>query len=40
MGLGGVFIYILDQIEARLGSIFFHLDGESIDADRRDAISR
>jgi hypothetical protein len=36
MGLGGVFIYILDEIETRLGYKFFHLDGESIDADRQD----
>lgn len=36
MGLGGVFIYILDEIEKTLGSKFFHLDGESIDAGRED----
>lgn len=36
MGLGGVFIYILDEIEKRFGCKFFHLDGESIDADRQD----
>jgi hypothetical protein len=36
MGLGGVFIFILDQLEATLGYKFFHLDGESIDADRQE----
>jgi hypothetical protein len=35
-GLGGVFIYLLDEIEKRFGYKFFHLDGESIDADRQD----
>lgn len=36
MGWGGAFIYLLDEIEKRLGCTFFHLDGESIDADRED----
>ncbi len=36
MGLGGAFIYLLDEIENRFGCTFFHLDGESIDADRED----
>jgi len=36
MGLRGVFIYILDEIEKRLECTFFGLDGESVDADRQE----
>lgn len=38
MGLAGVFVYILDQIQIRMKCQFFHLDGESIDADLREIL--
>lgn len=36
MGLRGVFIYILDEIEKRLRCTFFGLDGEPVDAERQE----